>query len=378
MSSTFFAIPEMRLMLWEALLPPPRRIYMGGDTEYQLKSNWGGILSNFKEDLFILWLCAESRDYCIRTAGYSIFGYDTTIPTYMNHSKDRLWFFNFDFPADIQRYLRDPPDSPPDMYSATFPFERIREPKLHGASKVKKIGITSFTLRPGTSIQNHRCNFARIDCLACTFLGLEEITLEIDQVMFEKRSILEKEYTDYFNNSKLRLEGRKPLRLKFVVLRHTGSRNKTQTYDVNSMGLPRISTMSSLRRPSSLLGCLTKPVLLNPYKYTLWFDNMDVFGCYLVASFGVLTSEEDLLGIARGYNEKTTPMPHEVQIPAIPLNIGTEIILSRNLMNTVQRIIEIEGGYFGLQCRMFTLREICPRRHGQNEEIERRIRQLCR
>ncbi|KAF7918139.1 uncharacterized protein EAE97_011910 [Botrytis byssoidea] len=97
-STSFMQIPEMRLAIWEALVPPPRRIYMQksglslSDNRYwvaKAKSDSGSLTI---PNPSILRICAESRDYFIREKGYAILSCCLINPIYVNYSRDQLWF----------------------------------------------------------------------------------------------------------------------------------------------------------------------------------------------------------------------------------------------------------------------------------------------
>ncbi|KAF7896333.1 hypothetical protein EAF00_006347 [Botryotinia globosa] len=100
-STSFMQIPEMRLAIWEALVPPPRRIYMQ-KSFLSLPDNryWVAKVSSDSGSLTIpnpsiLGICAESRDYFIREKGYTIFSCSLAKPIYVNYSRDQLWFESF-------------------------------------------------------------------------------------------------------------------------------------------------------------------------------------------------------------------------------------------------------------------------------------------
>ncbi|TGO36183.1 hypothetical protein BHYA_0133g00250 [Botrytis hyacinthi] len=97
-STSFMQIPEMRLAIWEALVPPPRRIYMQksglslSDERYwvaKVNSDSGSLTI---PNPSILRICAESRDYFIREKGYTILSCCLINPIYVNYSRDQLWF----------------------------------------------------------------------------------------------------------------------------------------------------------------------------------------------------------------------------------------------------------------------------------------------
>lgn len=84
-------------MIWEASLPPPRRLYLQESVDIHGESQWAATIDSdgSSSDTLIpsiLSICHESRDCFTREAGYSIFGFGLTKPIYMNHSKDQLWF----------------------------------------------------------------------------------------------------------------------------------------------------------------------------------------------------------------------------------------------------------------------------------------------
>ncbi|THV53262.1 hypothetical protein BGAL_0055g00210 [Botrytis galanthina] len=97
-STRFMQIPEMRLAIWEALVPPPRRIYMQ-KSGLSLSENryWVAKVNSDSGSLTIpnpsiLRICAESRDCFIREKGYTILSCCLIYPIYVNYSRDQLWF----------------------------------------------------------------------------------------------------------------------------------------------------------------------------------------------------------------------------------------------------------------------------------------------
>ncbi|KAF7946359.1 hypothetical protein EAE96_009358 [Botrytis aclada] len=97
-STRFMKVPEMRLAIWDALTPPPRRIYMQKAT-WRFPDNryWDAKVNSDSGSPAIpnppvLRICAESRDYFIREKGYTIFNCCIIRPIYINYSRDQLWF----------------------------------------------------------------------------------------------------------------------------------------------------------------------------------------------------------------------------------------------------------------------------------------------
>ncbi|KAF7932657.1 uncharacterized protein EAE98_003956 [Botrytis deweyae] len=97
-STSFMKVPEMRLAIWEALVPPPRRIYMQ-KSGFSLSDNryWVAKVESDSGSLTIpnpsiLGICAESRDYFIREKGYTLLSSCLISPIYVNYSRDQLWF----------------------------------------------------------------------------------------------------------------------------------------------------------------------------------------------------------------------------------------------------------------------------------------------
>ncbi|KAF5869726.1 uncharacterized protein Bfra_010926 [Botrytis fragariae] len=98
-SRSFMKVPEMRLAIWEALVPPPRRIYMqrssmslGDNRCWVAKVNSDSGSPTIPNPPVLIGICAESRDYFIREKGYTIFSCCLMSPIYVNYSKDQLWF----------------------------------------------------------------------------------------------------------------------------------------------------------------------------------------------------------------------------------------------------------------------------------------------
>ncbi|KAM0147630.1 hypothetical protein ACHAQE_010198 [Botrytis cinerea] len=109
-SQSFMKVPEMRLAIWDALIPPPRRIYMekssiplSDDRCWKAKVSFdpgSPAISNPS----VLHICAESRDYFIREKGYTLLSRCLISPIYLNYSRDQLWF---DSLSRLWRYARN-------------------------------------------------------------------------------------------------------------------------------------------------------------------------------------------------------------------------------------------------------------------------------
>ncbi|KAK6604752.1 hypothetical protein H4I96_05334 [Botrytis cinerea] len=109
-SKSFMKVPEMRLAIWDALIPPPRRIYMekssiplSDDRCWKAKVSFdpgSPAISNPS----VLHICAESRDYFIREKGYTLLSRCLISPIYLNYSRDQLWF---DSLSRLWRYAKN-------------------------------------------------------------------------------------------------------------------------------------------------------------------------------------------------------------------------------------------------------------------------------
>lgn len=162
-SPRLMAIPEMRLMIWEASVPPSRRIYLhhtlnedhGSLTKWNAKLDSDASSPNVVNPA-ILRLCQESRDYLIREKGYTLFGTHLKSPIYMNHSKDQLWFLDTDHLWYFHQavLLRHQP---------AF------------VSEVKKVGV-KFNIST-----SHMFTFRRQDIAS----GIATIFPEVEEVIFE-------------------------------------------------------------------------------------------------------------------------------------------------------------------------------------------------
>ncbi|TGO45928.1 hypothetical protein BCON_0355g00070 [Botryotinia convoluta] len=97
-STRFMQVPEMRLAIWDALTPPPRRIYMQKSSmSFPDNRCWVAKINSDSGSPAIpsppvLGICAESRDYFIREKGYTILSCCLINPIYVNYSRDQLWF----------------------------------------------------------------------------------------------------------------------------------------------------------------------------------------------------------------------------------------------------------------------------------------------
>ncbi|ESZ92098.1 hypothetical protein SBOR_7513 [Sclerotinia borealis F-4128] len=223
MSSRFSTIlAEMRRKIWEESLPPPRRIYMVDFGIFNGKCQWvakeySGKSSHDTLTPSILWLCHESRDYFIREAGYTIFGLNIDTPIYLNHSKDKLWFWNSSL---LVHYLYT---AQPLRSDASAGREARPIDERAGGGKIERIGITCANLykqAQGSSYMDDGIEevLDAISLAARNFVGLKEVTLEIAEEDFEnQKSQLEKAFTAYFSEPENQLRGRPALRLTCIM-----------------------------------------------------------------------------------------------------------------------------------------------------------------
>ncbi|TEY50419.1 hypothetical protein BOTCAL_0277g00170 [Botryotinia calthae] len=212
-STSFMKVPEMRLAIWDALIPPPRRIYMEKSSiSFPDNRCWKAKVSFDPgspaiSNPSILHICAESRDYFIREKGYTLLSCSLISPIYLNYSRDQLWF---DSLSRLWRYAKNV------SYRHRLEIRncKMSEEKLQ-LYKIRKLGMR---LTDKDKIERFS---ARIMIHIMTRLTeLEEITFELPKDRFEDyKAILDGKLRSYEKNIRDQniLPTRVPPRLVFIT-----------------------------------------------------------------------------------------------------------------------------------------------------------------